>query len=57
MTGDINVGNEAKGNSNFDRNTSVIIEADVLNLKGDIKVDNKNARDQTSKAAIFLRLI
>ena len=41
MTGDINVGNEAKGNSNFDRNTSVIIEADVLNLKGDIKVDNK----------------
>ena len=40
MTGDINVGNEAKGNSNFDRNTTVEIEADVLNLKGDIKVDN-----------------
>lgn len=48
MTGDINVGNEAKGNSNFDRNTTVEIEADVLNLKGDINVANKKAVDTTT---------
>ncbi len=47
MTGSINVGNEGAGHSNFDRNTTVKIEADVLNLKGDIKVDNKKRTGST----------
>ena len=37
------------GNSNFDRNTSVVIEADVLNLKGNIKVDNNKRTESDAK--------
>lgn len=48
MTGNINVGSKGEKHSNFDRNTSVIIEADVLNLKGDINVANKMRTDQNS---------
>lgn len=49
MTRDINVGNKGDGNSNFDRNTSVVIEADVLNLKGNIKVDNNKRTESDAK--------
>ena len=49
MTGSINVGNEGADHSNFDRNTSVEIVADVLNLKGNIKVDNNKRTESDAK--------